>query len=241
MNRTPFRFAVQRRWVSSGPAQQPATASPQGSARSSSAARPAPSADKIWASLVAGNKRFVAGKPRAYSVVSLRHKLASGQHPNVIVLSCSDSRVSPELVFDQSLGDLFVVRTAGNVADSVGLGSIEYAVEQIHSPVLVVLGHQKCGAVTAACSGDKMPSRSLDAIMDKISSAVAQAKTYAKPDGLIESTVKENVRQSAQDILANSEIVRAAVKTGKLTVIEAEYYLDSGEVVRLNPPAGSQN
>ena len=241
MNRAPFRFAVQRRLVSSGLAQQPATPSPQHSVQPSAPAQPAPSADKIWASLVAGNKRFVAGKPRAYSVVSLRRKLASGQHPNVIVLSCSDSRVSPELVFDQSLGDLFVVRTAGNVADPVDLGSIEYAVEHIQSPVLVVLGHQKCGAVTAACSGDKMPSRNLDAIVDKIGPAVAQAKTYAKPDGLIESAVKENVRRSAQDLLANSEIVREAVKAGKLTVIEAEYHLDSGEVVRLNPPVGSQN
>jgi carbonic anhydrase len=96
---------------------------------------------------MAGNKRFVAGKPRAHALVSLRRKLASRQQPNVIVLSCSDSRVSPELVFDQTLGELFVVRTAGNVADPVGLGSIEYAVDHIHSPVLVVLGHQKCGAV----------------------------------------------------------------------------------------------
>ena len=106
---------------------------------------------------------------------------------------CSDSRVSPELVFDQSLGDLVVIRTAGNVADPVGLGSIEYAVDHLHSTVLVVLGHQKCGAVAAACSGDKMPSRNLEAIVDKINPAVTQAKTYAKPDDLLEAAVKENV------------------------------------------------
>jgi carbonic anhydrase len=104
-----------------------------------------------------------------------------------------------------------------------------------------VLGHQKCGAVAAACSGDKMPSRNLEAIVDKISPAVTQAKTYAKPDDLIESAVKENVHQSAKDVLANSEILRDAVKTGKLTVIEAEYQLDSGAVVRLNSPASGQN
>jgi carbonic anhydrase len=222
-------------------AQQPATAPVHHGAHASATAQPAPSTDKVWAELVAGNKRFVAGKTRAYDAIALRAKLASGQQPHVIVLSCSDSRVSPELVFDQSLGDLFVVRTAGNVADPVGLGSIEYAVDHVHSTVLVVLGHQKCGAVIAACSGDKMPSRNLEAIMDKIDPAVTRAKTYSKPDALVEAAIKENVHQSAQDLLANSEIVRDAVKAGKLTVIEAEYQLASGEVVRLNPPANGQN
>jgi len=107
--------------------------------------------------------------------------------------------------------------------------------------MLVVLGHQKCGAVAAACSGDKMPSRNLDAIVDKINPAVIQAKTYAKPDDLLESAIKENVHQSAKDVLANSEILRDAVNAGKLTVIEAEYQFDSGAVVRLNPPASGQN
>jgi carbonic anhydrase len=200
-----------------------------------------PSADEVWANLVAGNKRFVSGKPQTRSLVSLRRKLASGQSPNVIILSCSDSRVGPELIFDQSLGDIFVVRTAGNVADPVALGSIEYAVDHIHSPLLVVLGHQKCGAVSAACSGEKMPSSNLDAIMAKINPAVTQAKTYAKGDDLLESAVKENVQRSASDVLANSEIVRTAVKSGKLSVIEAEYQLDTGEVVRLNPPAAKTN
>ena len=158
--------------------------------------------------------------------------LTGGQQPNVIVLSCSDSRVSPELIFDQSLGDLFVIRTAGNVADPVGLGSIEYAVEHVHASVLVVLGHQKCGAVIAACSGEKMPSRNLEAIVDKIEPAVTQAKTYAKGDDLVESAIKENVRQSAKSVQANSEILRAAVAAGKLSVIEAEYQLDTGEVVQ---------
>ena len=195
---------------------------------------PAVSADEAWASLMAGNQRFVSGKTEAHDIVPLRQKLASGQSPHVIVLSCSDSRVSPELVFDQSLGDLFVVRTAGNVADPVALGSIEYAVDHIHSVALVVLGHEKCGAVTAACSGDKMPSVNLEAIMNKIGPAVSQAKTYAKSDDLIESAIKDNVRQSAKDVLANSEIIRNAVQAGKLKVFEAEYSLDTGEVTRLN-------
>ena len=94
---------------------------------------PCPTADEVWNSLMAGNRRFVAGKPQARDLASLRHKLASGQSPKAIILSCSDSRVGPELIFDQSLGDLFVVRTAGNVADAVALGSIEYAVDHLHS------------------------------------------------------------------------------------------------------------
>jgi carbonic anhydrase len=197
-----------------------------------------PSASEIWGSLMAGNQRFVAGKPEARDVVSLRHQLASGQSPKAIILACSDSRVGPELIFDQSLGDIFVVRTAGNVADAVGLGSIEYAVEHLHSSLLVVLGHQKCGAVSAACSGEKMPSANLDAIVEKIAPAVTRAKTSAKSDDLVESAIKENVHQSAHDLLANSEIIRHGVESGKLTMIEAEYELDSGKVVRLNDAKG---
>ncbi len=199
------------------------------------------SADQAWNALMEGNNRFVAGKPKVRALVSLRSRLASGQSPMAIILSCSDSRVGPELVFDHSLGDLFVVRIAGNVADAAALGSIEYAVDHLHSPLLVVLGHQKCGAVSAACSGEKMPSRNLDAIMEKINPAVTQAKTYAKADDLIESAIKENVHQSAKDVVANSEMIRNAVKSGKLSVIEAEYELDTGKVVRLNAPASAQN
>lgn len=223
----------------SGFAQQPATVPAQSSSHAHSS--DVPSADEVWNGLMAGNGRFVAGKPQARALVSLRQKLASGQSPKAIILSCSDSRVGPELIFDQSLGDIFVVRTAGNVADAVALGSIEYAVDHLHSPLLVVVGHQKCGAVSAACSGEKMPSHNLDAIVEKIDPAVTQAKTYAKADDLVESAIKENVHQSAKDVLGNSEILRNAVKSGKLSVIEAEYELETGKVVRLNAPAKDQN
>jgi carbonic anhydrase len=225
--------------VGSGLTQQSPSVPAQHSSHAASQATP--SADEVWKRLMAGNGRFVAGKPQAYELVPLRHRLASGQSPKAIVLSCSDSRVGPELIFDETLGDLFVVRTAGNVADSVALGSIEYAVEHLHSSLLVVLGHQACGAVTAACSGEKMPSSNLEAIMEKINPAVTQAKTYAKGNDLVESAIKENVHQSAKDVLANSEIIRDAVKSGTLNVIEAEYELDSGKVVRLNSPASAKN
>jgi carbonic anhydrase len=192
---------------------------------------------KIWADLMEGNQRFVSGHTRNRDVVQLRHTLAQSQHPRVIVLACSDSRVTPELLFDQSLGDLFVVRTAGNIADAIALGSMEYAFEHLGSALLVVMGHEKCGAVTAACSGERMPTANLQAIVDKIWPAVAQAKTYAKPDGLLDSAIRENVHQSAKDVLAHSEVLRHAHEEGKLSVIEAIYKLDNGEVVRL-PSSG---
>ena len=209
-------------------------AAPARQATPHAAASPAPvPADKIWAELMAGNQRFVSGKPRTVALVSLRQSLAKSQHPKAIVLSCSDSRVPPEVVFDQSLGDLFVVRAAGNIADPIGLGSMEYAVEHLGSTVLVVLGHTKCGAVTAACSGDKMPTSNLQAMVDKIEPAVVKVKTSTKGDALVEAAIKENVHQSAHDVLAHSEVLKHAQEEGKLTVYEAEYQLDTGRVVPL--------
>ena len=206
---------------------------PQDSGHHSSLTRRAPSADKIWADLMAGNQRFVAGKPQVRKLVELRNTLAKGQHPNVVVLACSDSRVAPELLFDQGLGDLFVVRSAGNIADKIGVGSIEYAVEHLGSSVLVVLGHTECGAVTAACSGEKMPTANLQAIVDKINPAVVRAAESSKGDALLETAIKQNVHQSAKDILMGSEVLRHFVEDGKLTIIEAEYQLETGKVIRL--------
>ena len=198
------------------------------------AAAQAPPADKIWADLMAGNQRFIVGKTNTRDLVSLRQSLAKGQHPKATVLSCSDSRVPPEILFDQSLGDLFVVRSAGNIADAIGLGSMEYAFEHLGSTVLVVLGHSKCGAVAAAMSGEKMPTSNLQALVDQIAPAVAKVKNSAKGDALVESEVQENVHLSTRDVLAHSEILRHAQEEGKLTVYEAEYELDTGKVVRLD-------
>ena len=154
------------------------------------------------------------------------------------MLACSDSRVAPELIFDQDLGQLFVVRSAGNIADAIGLGSIEYAVEHLGSTVLIVLGHTKCGAVIAACSGERMPTSNLQAIMDQIDPAVAAAKrSGAKDDAMVEAAIRQNVHTSAQDVLAHSDLLRHLVEKGHLTVLEAEYQLDTGEVVRLDGTA----
>lgn len=116
-----------------------------------------PLIEAIWADLEKGNRRFMAGKHTVISYNSMRRELSKGQKPEVIVLGCADSRVPPELVFDKNLGELFVVRDAGNVSDAVSLGSIEYAVEHLHAKMIVVLGHESCGAVAATVSGEKMP------------------------------------------------------------------------------------
>ncbi len=235
MKRALLSFAILLLLVSSGLAQQTATVPAQHSAHPPSTSPQTPSADKIWADLMQGNRRFVTGKAHSHESVSLRKSLATGQHPKVIVLACSDSRVAPELVFDQNLGDLFVIRSAGNVADAIGVGSIEYAAEHLGSSLLVVLGHTKCGAVRAACSGEKMPTPNMQAFADKIDPAVSQAKKAGVTDGaLVEAAIKENVHQSAKDVLASSAVLRHLVEDGKLTVFEAEYQLETGEVVRLD-------
>ncbi len=196
-----------------------------------------PSANDVWDGLIKGNDRFVAGTPKPEPLAALRSELAKGQHPQVIVLACADSRVAPELIFDQSLGDLFVVRAAGNIADAVGVGSIEYAVEHLHSSVLVVLGHTKCGAVTAACSKEKMPTPNLQAIVDEINPAVSRAEVSAKGNGLVEAAIVENIHLSAKNVLLSSAVLRHAVEEGSLAVYEAEYNIETGRVSRLDTAA----
>jgi carbonic anhydrase len=191
------------------------------------------SVDHIWDSLMAGNERFVAGNATARDVVSQRHSLAKNQRPLVAVISCSDSRVPPEITFDQGLGDLFVVRTAGNSADPLGIGSLEYAVEHLGTVVIVVLGHQSCGAVTAACSGEKMPTSNLEAVVEPIEKSCHVAKDRHPSDDLVDFAIKDHVHETANALLAHSEILKHAHDEGKLSIVEAYYSLDSGRVTRL--------
>jgi len=238
MKRTVLGFASLFLFVVSGVAQQPVAVLryvPVSVAAASEAG--APSTAALWSGLMEGNDRFASGASHQRALVEQRASLAKGQHPHVIVLACSDSRVAPELIFDQSLGDLFVIRAAGNIADPIGLGSMEYAFAHLGSTMLVVLGHTKCGAVTAACSREKMPTPNLQAIVDKINPAVAQVGDSSKGDELVEAAVKQNIHQSAKDVLANSDVLRHAVEDGKLTVIEAEYNIETGRVTRLDGSA----
>ena len=189
------------------------------------------SAEQIWTNLAQGNKRFVSGQSRPHNWLEKRKELAKGQQPKVAVLSCSDSRVPPEILFDQGLGDLFVVRSAGNSADAIGLGSLEYAVEHLGSTVIVVLGHQSCGAVKAACSGEKMPSRNLEAVVNPVA---ASCTAGGGKGDVIDAAIHDHVHRSAMSLLAESAILKHAADEGKLTIIEAYYELDSGRVVRLH-------
>ena len=194
--------------------------------------RQSDSADQIWNQLVAGNHRFATGKGAPHDLQTQRESLTKTQHPQVAVLSCSDSRVPPELIFDAGLGDLFVVRSAGEDDDAILIGSLEYAVEHLGSTVIVVMGHQGCGAVTAACSGEKSESDNLEAVVSPIAPSCAKMDR-TKPENL-DLAVRDHVHRVSQEILARSELLRKAAEEHKLTVIEAYYSLDTGEVTRLH-------
>jgi carbonic anhydrase len=229
-------LAIQILFLMSGVGVSQEIAGAKKSSDHASVALPVQPAPEIWADLMEGNHRFVTGKPQVRDLPALRVTLSKAQHPKAVILTCSDSRVPPELLFDQSLGDLFVVRSAGNIADAIGVGSIEYAVQNLGSSVLVILGHTKCGAVAAACSGEKMLSSNLQTIVEKIQPAVVKSRASSKNDELTETAIKQNIHQSAKDVLANSELLRQFVQKSKLSIFEAEYQLESGEVILLAGP-----
>ena len=173
-----------------------------------------------------GNARFVAGKPSHKDFAAQRAAVLAGQHPYAIVLYCSDSRVPVEHIFDAGIGEIFGVRDAGNIVDSFALGSIEYAAEHLHSPLLVVLGHTKCGAVTAACASGSAPGN-IDAIVKEIQPAVeASGKDAAKAVG-------ENLKCVLSKIRIKSNIISHLEKEGKLKIVGGVYSLESGAVALL--------
>ncbi len=190
------------------------------------------SSDAIWADLMKGNKRFMAGSHTNVDFKSSRKLLTKGQKPQVIVLGCADSRVPPEFIFDKNLGELFVIREAGNIADDFSLGSIEYAIEHLHSTLIVVLGHESCGAVAASVSGKKMPSKNLRAITETIAPSFEDSKTCLIGGESNLSCIELNAKHSAGDLLLKSSIIKEAVESGEVTIISAVYHLETGEVVR---------
>ncbi|MGA3327911.1 MAG: carbonic anhydrase [Terriglobia bacterium] len=221
--------------ASSGPAAQheqhsrlPMTTHASGNAENKLAP-----AEEVWANLVAGNRRFVAGKPLVRDEARRRSAVLAGQQPRIVVLACSDSRVSPTLVFDQGLGDLYEVRTAGNVVDALVMGSIEYAVEHLPIRILVILGHEKCGPVAAAASGEKMPTSNLQAVVDKIAPAIAKVKGDRKTQEFLRKAEEANVLQCAVDLLADSPIVLRESAANNIEIIKAVYNLTTGQVRRL--------
>jgi len=178
--------------------------------------------------LVDGNMRFYGGKANhPNQAEARRYELLAGQHPFAVILTCSDSRVPPEIIFDRGIGDLFVIRTAGNVVDDVAIGSIEYAVEHLHTSLVVVLGHQGCGAVSAAVKGGDVGGH-IASIIHRIQPAVAAAKGLV--GDTLTNTVDLNVWNVVNKLKASQPILGGLVKNGTIKIIGARYDMDSGKV-----------
>lgn len=182
--------------------------------------------------LMQGNLRFVADlTSKVHRDGERRVEIAKGQHPIAIVVCCSDSRVPPEQVFDVGLGDIFVIRVAGNVLDAIGLGSIEYAAAHLQVPLVVILGHERCGAVTAAISGDTAPGHVL-AITDMIQRHLAGSRPVA--GDTLDQAICLNAQKVAEQVATSAPILKELVATGKLGVVAMRYDLDDG-VVKVLP------
>lgn len=178
--------------------------------------------------LIEGNGRFVAGQSIHPDQTSERRlALTGGQAPFAIVLTCSDSRVAPELCFDQGLGDLFVIRNAGNVLDDHVIGSMEYAVEHLHVNLIVVVGHEKCGAVSAAVAGGEIPGH-IHSVTDDLAPAIEQSKNL--PGDKVDNAVRANAQRAAEILTHVEPILKEAVSSGKLMVVAARYDLTTGKI-----------
>jgi carbonic anhydrase len=187
-----------------------------------------PAINQALQTLIEGNKRFAAmnathpnqGKER-------RDEVKGGQKPFAVIVGCSDSRIPLEILFDQGIGDIFVIRLAGNIVDDTALGSIEYAVDHLGTRLVVVLGHAKCGAVTAATQGGEAHGH-IGSIVQLIIPAVEKAR--AKSGDLIDNSIKENARLVAATISSSKPILSKMVEDGKIAIVPAYYSIDTGMV-----------
>ena len=186
-----------------------------------------------------GNRRFASEDASAGAAASesRRRKLVAGQEPFAIILGCSDSRVPAELVFDQGLGDLFVIRVAGNIVAPSQVGSVEFAAERFKTRLVVVLGHSACGAVSATLEELRRPSeeqsRNLQSIVDRIRpsvEAILAAGRDKETSALVDEAVRANIRVSADHLRHGSEVLEQLIAAGRLLVVGAEYSLDTGLV-----------
>lgn len=195
--------------------------------------RAAQRADEAFAQLKEGNERWVSGNPTHPNTTAQRRQdAAQGQQPFAAILTCADSRVPAERVFDRGVGDLFVIRVAGNIAGDSETGTIEYGVEHLKTPLLVVMGHTKCGAVAAAASNGQLHGKvaSLVAHIKPAVERAARNNPRATPDDLARLAVKENVWQTIYDLVKGSEICRERVASGQLRVVGAVVDISTGKV-----------
>jgi carbonic anhydrase len=194
-----------------------------------------PTPDQALAQLVAGNERFMRGMPEHPGRTPADFvPLAEGQSPLAVIIACADSRVAPEVVFDQGLGDLFVVRIAGNVISGAGAsvkGSIEYAVAELGVPLVMVMGHSQCGAVKAAIkhidAHDFLPG-SIGDLVETIKPAVSLAAN--KPGDLLENAIRTNVERGVARLSSLEPILADNIRKGKLKIVGATYNLKTGKV-----------
>ena len=180
-----------------------------------------------------GNGRYTSGNPQhPGQTAERRTELAKTQHPFATIISCSDSRVPPEIVFDQGLGDLFIVRVAGNVINDEGLGSVEYSVDHLGTRLILVLGHQRCGAVDAAKQTIAAKGKAPGHIQSLVTAIKPAVEATAKDD--LETTIKANVKNVVQALRSSTPILKAEVDSGKIQVVGGYYSLDTGAVTFLD-------
>ncbi|MHB8109400.1 MAG: carbonic anhydrase [Syntrophorhabdaceae bacterium] len=178
--------------------------------------------------LLSGNRRFAAMvSTHPNQDKQRRDEVKSGQKPFAVIVGCSDSRIPPEILFDQGIGDLFVIRIAGNIVDDTALGSIEYAVDHLGTRLVVVLGHSKCGAVTAAAQGGEAHGH-IASIVNLITPALVRAKDIS--GDLVDNAIRENARLVAGAISSCPPVLGKMVEQGKIAVVPAYYDIDTGIV-----------
>jgi carbonic anhydrase len=193
-----------------------------------------PNPADAWAELERGNARFVAGEPTATVNLKRRRALARSQSPFALVFGCSDSRVAAELVFDRGLGELFVIRTAGHVVDSGVLASVEYGVGVLKIPLVVIMGHDSCGAVSATVEvldGGMVPMGFLRDLVERLTPSVLSARRLGSDD--IDSVEAEHVRQTARLLVERCRSLADAVGSGRCAVVGCTYALAEGRVRRV--------
>ncbi|HEY9634746.1 MAG TPA: carbonic anhydrase [Coleofasciculaceae cyanobacterium] len=187
-----------------------------------------PNPDAALKRLLDGNQRFVKQKSKHPDQSRSRIKeVAQAQHPFATVLSCADSRVTPEILFDEGIGDLFDIRVAGNIVTPEVLGSLEYAVAILGTPVLMVLGHERCGAVTAAVQGERLPGH-IGSFVKPIKPVISRTK--GQPGDPVDNAVIANVQYQLEKLKRSSPILSGRSQEGKLKIVGGRYDLDTGEV-----------
>jgi carbonic anhydrase len=207
------------------------------SAQEAPPTQPAPNkaaGEQLWSVLMVGNRAFVAGKLTFDKLKEERAALIGGQVPPVTVLSCADSRVPPELIFNQSLGALFVVRGAGNIADDFGVASIEFAISNGWTGLIVVLGHSDCGAIKAALGAADPGTPALNALARRLRASFIGIPYDPSDAANVKRATEANARASGANLLASSKVIRDAVIGGVVKVIPAYYDLATGEVRKLD-------